>query len=68
MIIREILTDTDEILKTFDFFNDYQDTLNWLKETGEGRQDAAMARLKLLIAHHAWRKRHRLPPTTIIEE
>lgn len=31
MIVREIKTNTDEVLENFDFFNDYWDTLHWAK-------------------------------------
>jgi hypothetical protein len=31
MIIREILSNPREEILRFDFFNDYKDTMNWLK-------------------------------------
>ena len=30
MIVREILTDTEKVIETFDFFNDYDDTKRWI--------------------------------------
>jgi len=35
MIVREIKTNTDETLKDFDYFNDYDDTLRWAKRNCE---------------------------------
>jgi hypothetical protein len=29
MIVREIVTDTEKTLETFDWFNDYSDTRRW---------------------------------------
>ena len=33
MIIREIKKNPDEVLKDFDYFNDYKDTKNWCEYT-----------------------------------
>jgi len=34
MIVREILKDTENVLATFDYFNDYKDTRSWAKRNG----------------------------------
>lgn len=33
MIVREIKQDIEKILEGFDWFNDYEDTRNWLKHS-----------------------------------
>ena len=44
MIIREILDDPDKELAIFDYFNDYQDTRNFLSFP-KGEHDDLIARL-----------------------
>lgn len=51
MIVREIITDPNTIIKHFDFFNDYGDTLKWLKMI----KHTEIATL-LTAAYTEWRK------------
>ena len=68
MIRREILDNPDEVLKTFDFFNDFCDTNTWLlgQAWRPGSDDrtslslsAALTQGKLVTAYEKWLEEHR---------
>ena len=50
MIIRAMLSNPIEEIKRFDFFNDYKDTVSWLKPIKTEQSEAA---IKLLEKGHA---------------
>jgi hypothetical protein len=51
MIIRSILTDTEEVIANFDFFNNYDDTLRWLVSS-----EHYLIAVKLQDAYKEWLK------------
>lgn len=50
MIIREMLSNPLEEISRFDFFNDYKDTLDWLKPI---QTEQAKAAIEVLEKGHA---------------
>ena len=38
MIVRAILNDPEKICKNFDYFNDYKDTMQWLKNLSNSEE------------------------------
>lgn len=54
MIVREILNNP-QLIDTFDFFNDFDDTIAWLDRAVQRHPEAAEVAAKLRTNYEAWK-------------
>lgn len=59
MIVRDVVSNPDMIEKSFDFFNDAQDTLGWLSPYRSQPSELGCIEARLRAAYEAWLKEFR---------